>query len=256
MTLLLGNRCGHDPRAPQLRPAVCPKEGKGGLPPLLRLAVEKLAEYYKNPDLLPTLNAANRSSRRQKSERREACVRVMSTLLHRMDIGTLRVGVPRGDGSFYDYSLEQIAEAAGLGLKRATRAFADLKTAGLITLIQVREHVSEGVYRSRVGIKKISRNLFASLGLSSMFTREHEKRAKRQRKTQRTRAKEALSVASIMQQVGQGTPRTPRKTEPQFDENRRRQELAMMGEVLEKHPDWSRPQILAHIKKALDARKV
>lgn len=250
-----GNRCGHDPRAPQLQPTIQPKTGKGGLPPLLRLAVEKLRKYFTNPDLLPTLNAANKSSRQQRGERRESCVRVLSTLLHRMDIATLRVGVPRSDGSHYDYSIEQIAEAAGLGLKRTKRAIADLKRAGLITINQVRRKASDNSFKSLVAIKTINRSLFATLGLGAMFSRENEKRAKRQRKSQRSQAKQSIAIQSIMQQVG-GSKTPPRRIEPKLDENRRRQELTMMGEILEQHPDWPRDKILAHIKKALDSRNV
>lgn len=256
MTVLLnGNRCGHDPRAPQLQPTIRPKTGKGGLPPLLRLAVEKLGEYFTNPDLLPTLNAANKSSRQQRTERRESCMRVLSALLHRMDIGSLRVGVPRSDGSFYDYSIDQISQAAGLGLKRTKRAITDLKRAGLITIHQVRRKAADSTFKSLVAIKCISRNLFAALGLGAMFSREHEKRAKRQHKSQRSQAKASIAIQSIVQHVGGGIT-SSRRTEPKLDENRRRQELAMMGDVLEQHPDWSRDRILAHIKKTLDARNV
>lgn len=222
---------------------------------MLRLAVEKLGEYFSNPDLLPTLNAANKSSRQQRGERRESCVRVLSTLLHRMDIATLRVGVPRSDGSHYDYSIDQIAEAAGLGLKRTKRAIADLKRAGLVTINQVRRKAADNSFKSHAAIKTISRSLFAALGLGAMFSREHEKRSKRQRKSQRAQAKQSIAIQSIMQQVGGGkTP--PRRTEPKLDENRRRQELAMQGELLQAHPNWTPAQIKDQIKKTLDARNV
>lgn len=256
MSALTGNRCGHDPRAPQLAPVIQPKTGQGGLPPVLRLAVEKLAAYFDNPELLPTLNAANRSNRQQKSERREACIRVLSTLLHRMDIGSLRVGIPRGDGTYYDYSIAQIAEAAGLGLKRTQRAIADLKQAGLIKINQIREKVANNSFRSFVAVKTITRSLFAALGLGSMFSREHEKRSKRQHKHQRTQAKASLALQSILQQVSGGGRTASRHVEPKLDENRRRQELALMGEYYERYPDWPRSKILAHVNKDLDARKV
>jgi hypothetical protein len=256
MMMILGNRCGHDPRAPQLRPVVCPKEGKGGLPPLLRLAAEKLVEYYNGPDLFPTLNAANRSSRLQRSERRESCMQLLTALIHRMDIRTLRVGVPRGDYSFYDYTVEQLAEFTGLGLKRAKRALGDLKRAGLVTVQQVRKKAEDGSFKSRAAVKTICRSLFAALGLGAMFNREHEKRAKRQRKSKRSQARESISAMSIMQQIAGGVKPATSGTHAKLDENRRRQELDLMGEVLQEHPDWGRDKIMAHIHRILDARGV
>jgi hypothetical protein len=59
-----------------------------------------------------------------------------------------------------------------------------------------------------------------------------------------------------MQQIAGGAkPATPR-TEPKLDENRRRQELALMGELLQEHPDWGRDKIMSHIRKILDAKGV
>lgn len=252
-----GNRCGHDPRAPQLRPIHCPQEGKGGLPPLLRLAVAALVEYYEKPNLLPTLNNANGKSSQQRSERREALIRILSAIIHRMDIASLRVGVPRSDGSFYDYSIAELAEAAGLEFKRAQRAISDLKTAGLINIKQIKQRTADGACRSFVAIKTITRSLFALLGLGAMFSKEHEKRAKKQRKSQRAQAQESIAAKSLLQRCSQGLAlQIPRRHEPEIDENRRRQEAIMIGETKIKHPHWSHDQILDHVKKELDARGV
>jgi len=70
-----GNFCGHDPRNPRFtltRPA---KTGKGGIPPILTELAARLEHYYAHPrQLIPSLDLANGSARRQRSERREACV--------------------------------------------------------------------------------------------------------------------------------------------------------------------------------------
>ena len=77
-----GNFCGHDPSDPILNTLNPVKTGKGGLPRVLSLCMERMDSYYARPSkVLPTLNAANGSQRQQRSERREACIRLLKALL-------------------------------------------------------------------------------------------------------------------------------------------------------------------------------
>jgi hypothetical protein len=41
-----GNRCGHDPKRPNLSPAHSIRKGKGGLPRILSLAAERAKAWY------------------------------------------------------------------------------------------------------------------------------------------------------------------------------------------------------------------
>ena len=46
---LSGNRCGHDPKNPNLSPAKPIRKGKGGLPRILSLAAERAKAWYFHP---------------------------------------------------------------------------------------------------------------------------------------------------------------------------------------------------------------
>jgi len=124
-----GNFCGHDPRNPRFtltRPA---KTGQGGIPRVLTLCAERLKSYYAHPrQLIPSLDLANGSERQQRSERREACVLLLTALLKYADLASLRVGIPTPDG-FLSLTVDYIAQQTGMTLKRVERALADLKTA-------------------------------------------------------------------------------------------------------------------------------
>ena len=111
-----GNFCGHNPRNPRFtltRPA---KTGKGGIPPVLTLCAERLQDYYHRPrQVIPSLDLANGSARQQRSERREACVLLLTALLKYTDLASLRVGIPTPEG-FLNLTVGFLAAQTGLTL--------------------------------------------------------------------------------------------------------------------------------------------
>jgi len=52
-------------------------------------------------------------------------------LLKYTDLASLRVGIPTQD-RFLSFTVDYIGKQTGMGLKRAERALADLKAAGLV----------------------------------------------------------------------------------------------------------------------------
>lgn len=181
-----GNYCGHNPLLPQLSLAIPmkaadPVTGKGGLPKVLRLLSERLESYFDNPKLIPSLNSANGSCRKQRSERREACVRVLNGILKFTDLVTLRVGVPETDG-FKFLPLRVLEKHIGLETRRIVRALRDLRHAGLISSTQPREMDEDGNYKGLAAIRCVSKNLFAMFGLDQMLAKQRELASKRFRK--------------------------------------------------------------------------
>jgi len=175
-----GNFCGHDPLNPRLELAKPAKTGKGGLPRILTLTMEKLRGFYHTPrKLLPSLDLANGSSRRMRSERREGCVLVGQALIKRMDLVTMRVGIPT-PGRFLGYTLAAIAQDTGLSLKRVSRAIANFKAGGLVTVAEIRERLADGSWRAVAAVKKVSKHPFEALDLATMLRREREKARRRQ----------------------------------------------------------------------------
>jgi hypothetical protein len=93
-----GNRCGHNPLSPRFFE---PPQQHKALPGILRKLTKKLSSYYDSPaNILPTLNLANGKDSQQRSERREACLQLLGCLIHFLDLLTLRVGIPKEDGTF------------------------------------------------------------------------------------------------------------------------------------------------------------
>jgi hypothetical protein len=194
-----GNRCGHDPNAPRLHPA---REGVERLPPLLQEAARHLREFYDAPEFLPTLShrkarRAVRSIAKQfrcmRSERREACIALLSTLLYRTELASGLIGFPTKKG-FYCLTLQQLADEAGLSLSRAKEAQHDLVHAGLLTC-HARYRRVDGEFRGAASVRKLSKVLWNALGLGLKLKQEAKKASKRLRKLAE---KEACRVGELV----------------------------------------------------------
>lgn len=176
-----GNYCGHSPLVPTLELEHPIKKGQGGLPRILSLVSEKIEDYFHSPSLLPTLNLANGSKRQQRSERREACVRLIKAMIKHMDINTLRVGVPTASG-FKNLDTKFFSKHTNLSLRRCQRAMNDLKRSGLVQLSEIKVKTATSEFRSYAAIKKISKHLFSLLNIDRVLASEQKKASKRVKK--------------------------------------------------------------------------
>lgn len=87
-----GNRCGHVATSRRLFDLPV---GHRPRPKILIVLGRAVEDYYDHPEkTLPSLNAANHSDRKQRSERREACLLLLRAVIHYTDIASLEVGVP------------------------------------------------------------------------------------------------------------------------------------------------------------------
>ena len=191
-----GNRCGHVPTAPRF---FRPPETHAPHPRILVQLQEAIEAYFSDPTCLPTLNAANGSARNQRSERRESSLAFLGTLIHYLDLATLRIGLPQEEGGFIGLSMEFLAERAGLGLRRAERACHDLVAAGILTIHPRVEATADGDYRGLPAVREITTALFKIFGLEKWLQHEREKAAKRQ-KRHRQRQENAQTAADIGRQ--------------------------------------------------------
>lgn len=173
-----GNRCGHDPKRPLLTPANPIRKGKGGLPRILSLAAERTKAWYDHPKKCPPL--LTHGNRKTRSERREACLVVLETLLSHLDLASLCLGVPTLANGFIDIDMKIIVRDSGLGQRRCERAIRQFREAGFIQVTQPRGRSDEGQYFGRRAIRVITTAFFEWLGLGPMLRRE------------RARASEAL----------------------------------------------------------------
>jgi hypothetical protein len=191
-----GNKCGHRPDSPRY---FVPPEKHAQRPQILKRVIEAIRKYYAKPDTLPALNAVNESDRQQRSERREACVAILGCILHYTDLVTLRVGIPQADGSMAGLTMPYLAELSGLGERRAERAVADLKAAGIITVHAICEKLDDLSYKGIAAIRTVTKHLFAALGLGKWLKHERQKAADRRAKKEAKRnAKAAANVQMAM----------------------------------------------------------
>jgi len=196
-----GNKCGHRPDAPRF---FAPPEKHALRPSVLRTSIAKLCGYFSNPKLFPLLNAANDSDRQQRSERREACVLLMSCILHYMDLVTYRVVIP-GENGGMGLTMPYLSTLTGLGERRAERAIRDLKKAGIITVHPICEKLMDGTYKGLAAIRAVSKHFFAALGLLDWL--KHEQRKATERKIQREEKKRRKELAHIQMAINAAKPK-------------------------------------------------
>ena len=254
-----GNYCGHDRVHPQFTLAKPVKVGKGGIPQVLSKCMERLKGYYDNPrHLLPSLNLANGSDRQQRSERREACIRLLACLLKFTELSKLQVGIPTREG-FVNLTVDLLARHTGIGLRRTERALHDLKAAGLITITSQASLVN-GVWKGFAAIKTISRTLFKAFGLAVALRFECKKAAKRLREkeekwqqekekllhqvTETEKARYQLFMQSMAQQIKPST--SAMKPRIKRDTTQMKKELMLKALALKReHPHWSRDKCMS-----------
>lgn len=169
---MTGNRCNHDPRNPRLSPAHPISKGKGGKPRILSLAAERAKAWYWNPKRCPPLC---NSSRKTRSERREALQIVIESILSHLDLSSLCLGTPTLDHGFIDVDMGLIVRTAGIGQRRVERAIVMLKDAGFLTVTQPRNKNDKGEYYGLRAIRVISTAFFDWLGLGPMLAKERRR---------------------------------------------------------------------------------
>jgi len=192
-----GNRCSHDPANPCLSPPEPIRKGLGGLPRILSLAAERAKEWFDFPDQCPPLQSS--PDRQTRSERREACQVVLEALLSRLDLVSLRVGVPTPAHGFVDLDMKTLVKITGLGQRRCERAIGQLKEAGFITVSQPRYKNEEGKYFGLRAVRVITKEFFDWLGLGPMLAKERARACAALKKKARAAGK---TLGDLMKRVG------------------------------------------------------
>ncbi|MCP4410027.1 MAG: replication protein RepA [Gammaproteobacteria bacterium] len=189
-----GNRCGNDPNV--LRPFTPPKDHRPR-PPIIRNFIQRIEDFYANPNVFETLAFRPGFLRQMNSCRREACIKVLGVLAHYFDLATMKVGIPQQDGGFVGIDMVMIALRAEINLRRAERAMHDLVKAGLVKVHKICESLGKGEFRSRAAIRTLSRSVFKTVGLGKALIREHKKALERKRKREVTPPKDSRAEGRI-----------------------------------------------------------
>ncbi|MGI0034955.1 MAG: replication protein RepA [Nitrososphaera sp.] len=217
-----GNRCGHNPASP--RSFEAPEHHKAR-PGILRKLTEKLSSYYHSPaKTLPSLNLSNGKDSKQRSERREACIQLLSCLIHFLDLLTLRVGIPQQNGTFAGLTLPYLSNLSGLELRRAERACHDLVISGILKVHPIAQQNSTAEFTGLPAIRTISKALFQSFNLAYWLKHERDKASKRHRnQAPKEEAMGRMQLALKAAEANNRKPTTQEKTisAPKAPDNRK-----------------------------------
>jgi hypothetical protein len=187
-----------------------------------------------------------------RSERREACVKLLKAVALKTELASLLVGRPTEDG-FVCVSLRELAALAGLPFLRACRAAADLRDAALVTVDEISEEMPDGSHIGYPAIRKLRPEAFALLGLHNL----QEARAYASQKL----AKAAAAVsqkASHFTKVTLSMLRKRRRermsvgsANNQAQIESRREQARQINEYLAANPDKSPKDFLKELKDLL-----
>ncbi|MCR4471161.1 hypothetical protein [Burkholderia sp. SCN-KJ] len=230
---------------------------RGGRPRILTEMQDRLDAYLDDPDRhLPTLNAANGSARRQRLERRVACVQLLRAMLKYLDLASLRIGIPQRDGGFLSLTLPFLAKHACLPVRRAERAMRDLLRAGLVTAQQRAERTDDGGYRGLASLRQLPAALFGAFGLSKWLRHERSKAVMRryrasaeaakaereQLRDSQAEAQASLAFSAIAQRLKRPrSARAPAAGETSTVATDHAEAIARrVGTLKLLHPDWDR----------------
>lgn len=222
---MTGNRCGHDPKNPNLSPAKPIRKGKGGLPRILSLAAERAKVWYYHPKKCTPLQA--QPNRRTRSERREACQIVLETILAHLDLASMCLGTPTAASGFIDIDMRTIVRDSGLGQRRCERAIALFKEAGFMKVTQPRTQNDEGLYFGCRAIRVVTEALFEWLGLGPMLHRERARASERlRRKAQKVNRKLSEFMNRIRNKFKSPVGRAFQRLSPRAEEERMERRIA------------------------------
>lgn len=182
-----GNRCGHDPQRLASDRLNLPSVTNDHRLKIVTDLIEKAKEYFFNPASVPLLayvsdkKNLDGSPRQNRSETREAQSLVWSAIVCVLDYSSLRVGQPKKNGTFRNYTFDEIARMCGLtepcadpsGLpiacSRFRRAVEVFKKAGAIEVFEQYEDTPDGM-RGRPAIKTVSEKFLMSMGRISKLS--------------------------------------------------------------------------------------
>lgn len=184
-----GNRCGHNPERLASDRLNLPPVAGGHRLKIVTDLIERAREYFFNPALVPLLayvsdkKNLDGSPRQNRSEGREAQTHVWSAIVCAIDYSSLRVGQPKKDGTFRNYTFDEIARMCGLtepganpgdlpvACSRFRRAVEVFKKAGAIEVFEQYEETPDGM-RGRPAIKTVSEKFLMSMGQISKVAME------------------------------------------------------------------------------------
>ncbi len=169
-----GNWCGHDKENPRYFYGKLTHKER---PLILEKAKLAAQLFYEAPSkMLGGLRVLRLSLRQMRSEFRESIASVIQVLMHYVDLSSLRFVMPTSEGGLFCPTLEFIAKAANIGMKRLSRVMAELKNVGYLTISERYKKKGDD-FIGLSAVKCLSPHLFYALGISHLDLKRQRKRA-------------------------------------------------------------------------------
>lgn len=210
--LQIGSKCGHDrenPRFQMIDDYALKQEqaaeqqaleqdlyGHKWRPAILHRMGERVKDFYQHPEKHPSfcfhltreiIKSRGANLRQIKSQFREGLVRYLAVCLRFMDLNTMLIGTYDRFFKFHNFTIDYLAQQAGISISQAERAHQFLKEKGVLISDgngddKVCIDNGDGTFSGRASPKRISARIFEYFGLGDEL------------KAQRNKASERLSV--------------------------------------------------------------
>jgi hypothetical protein len=210
-----GNGCGHNPATPNFDLVLKPVQN---LYPFLLKCCEKIEQYYFDNSTLPTVQRSRwnkrlkrMSTRKHRTDGAEGFVRLVKACLVRMDVLSLRVGIPQDNNGFTPYSFGQLCYATGHRYDRLDRHRALGARAGVWSVHRRASQQEDGQWKGEDAIIHFNEAFFRRLGLLDELKRLQKAIYKRLKKRVRINNPGLADVEMTTQQY------RPRKRRRQAD---------------------------------------
>jgi hypothetical protein len=213
------NYCNHVPFEPKL--FVIPTDHKPRAKVVQETDKRLQAAYGKPKASLKSLQFHDESGHQVKSQRREAAIALLQVMNYYQDDATGRIGRLKNNGSFGDHSLSKLAKYAGIKLRRAIRAMADIIKAGYIKVVRQFDNDKDtGRYKGIPSIRSFLPKFFIDLDVKgSIWTKwfsqrgwANERMEKKVNKVDKKTARAAMGlITQIVNGVGGATKKGAKK---------------------------------------------
>lgn len=166
---IFGNGCGHNPLKPVFfTPPVDHKPRY--------YFIEKAKENAEKAYWYPRKWLCSLWRMGLRSERLEACIRLIQVTLHYTDMASLRLGIHNPQGMWLP-TLEELSRYAGMGLRRTKRAMAEMVKAKYI-IVEPRRVFRQGKFIGLAALRVVSEKLFEDLGICIDKLKKEQVKAK------------------------------------------------------------------------------
>jgi len=195
-----GNRCAHNVGAPNLKTNL--KVSRKMHSVVVQL-MGRIDAYMDDAHVLDFVELARSSSRQTRSERREGIVVTLKTILHFLDLPSMKIArFVRATGELKPITIKDLHVYSGLSFSRFKRAWLDLVHSGLFGSVPQYEKETSVVagntkFKGLPSIKFMRKSLFTMFGLDKALESVQQKKRQQKFKAAKRMTRAQKKVAEM-----------------------------------------------------------